>query len=109
MSAVVVYRRLGLAVNVMLFKPMHPDAVRKALEGQENVLAAAVQAHESYFKSLSCPSCGGDCMAFVDPSRLFREGSPIPNYLARCKTCGSEFEPYTKIVLTVPNPSKVTF
>lgn len=93
----------------MIFKPMKQDELRKVLEDQKNVLKPAVEAHEEYFKRLSCPSCGGECMPFVDPSRLFREGALLPNYLARCKSCGVEFEPYTKVQVTMPNPGKVTF
>ena len=91
----------------MLFKPMKSEEVLEALKGQENVITPELKAHEEYFRHLSCPSCGSECMPFVDPSRLFRSGAVLPNYLARCKACGIEFEPYTKIQVTVAHPNKV--
>ncbi len=88
----------------MIFKPMDPAEVRKALAGHKDVLSSAAQATDDYFARLSCPSCGGECMKFVDPRNLFKEGGLLPNYLARCKLCSVEFEPYTKIQVTLPKP-----
>ncbi len=88
----------------MIFKTMSPDDARKALEGQEDILTPAVREVDEYFKRLSCPACGSECMKFVDGRRLFREGALLPNYLARCKTCEVEFEPYTKIQISKPSP-----
>jgi DNA-directed RNA polymerase subunit RPC12/RpoP len=94
----------------MIFKPMKREEVLKLLEGQEDVLTPAIRAHEEYFKKLLCPYCSGDrCMPFVDPRRPFREGDLLPNYLARCTTCGTEFEPYTKLQISLPHPEKVSF
>ncbi len=93
----------------MIFKPMNPEDIRKALQGHEDVLTPALTETDGYFKRLSCPSCGGECMKFVDPHRLFRDGALLPNFLARCKACGVEFEPYTKIQVSMSHPSKVTF
>lgn len=86
----------------MLLKTMNPDEVRKALAGQEDILTPAAQTTDTYFKKLSCPSCGGECMKFVDPSRLFKDGAVLPNYMARCKVCETEFEPYTMIQVKGP-------
>jgi hypothetical protein len=93
----------------MIFKPMNPDDVRKALEGHQDVLTPAMEAVDNYFHNLSCPACGGECMRFVDPSGLYKEGALLPTFLARCKACGIEFEPYTKIQVSGPRPNKVTF
>lgn len=76
--------------------------VLKALEGHENALGPAVKAHEEYFAKLHCYECGGPVLAFVNPQKLFREDAVLPNFLARCRTCGLEFEPYTKIQVNVP-------
>lgn len=91
------------------FKVMDQEAARKALEGHPNVLKSAVEEHQKKFKSLKCPACGGSCMPFVDATRPFVEGEILPNYLARCTSCGVEFDPHTGIQLTIPKPSKVTF
>jgi hypothetical protein len=93
----------------MIFKPMPPEEVRKALAGHTDALTPAINETDAFFKALSCPSCGGECMKFVDPHRLWREGAILPNFLARCKACGVEFEPYTGIQVTIAHPNKVTF
>jgi hypothetical protein len=89
----------------MVFQEMKPEDVRKALEGHVNVLRPAMEEHEKYFKRLSCYRCGGDVMAFVNPSQLFRPDAVLPNFLARCKVCGCEFSPYTGIEVKGPDRS----
>ena len=91
----------------LVIVPMDQEEAKKAIEGHENVLEKAYKAHREYFERLSCYRCGGKIQEFVDSSRLFRENSPLPNYLARCMTCGCEFEPYTGIEVTLPRPSKM--
>ena len=86
----------------MVFKAMKPEEVRKLLEGQENILGRAVQENTEYFKRLSCPRCGGPVQPFVDPGSLFRNGELLPNYLARCLDCACEFEPHTRIEVSIP-------
>lgn len=86
----------------MIFKTLPQDVVRKALEGQQNILAPAVEENARYFKRLSCPSCGGEVMPVVNPLQPFKADSVLPNYLAKCKTCEVEFEPYTGIQISLP-------
>lgn len=89
----------------MIFKTMKQEEVRRALEGHEDILKPAFEANERFFRSLSCPECGGNVIAVVNTKALFREGSIVPNCLARCKVCETEFEPHTGIQVTLPNPS----
>ena len=86
----------------MIFKPMKREDVLKAIEGQKDILGPAVKDHESFFKRLSCPSCGGDVMPTLNTRQLYREGHLLPNYLGKCKACEAEFEPYTGIIVTLP-------
>lgn len=87
----------------MVFQEMKPEAIRKALEGHVDVIKPALDAHLSYFSRLSCYRCGGDVMPVVNPKQLFKTNSVLPNYLAKCKTCGCEFEPYTRIEVKGPD------
>jgi len=87
----------------MVFQEMDPALARKAIEGHVNILRPAIEEHEKYFKNLSCYRCGGDVYAMVNPRQLFRPGAILPNYLAKCRTCGCEFEPYTKIEVKGPD------
>ena len=84
----------------MIFKTMKPEDIRKTLEGHENIIDPAVKELESFFKRLSCPKCGGEVMAIVNARKPFKQNEILPNYLAKCKTCECEFEPYTGIQLT---------
>lgn len=83
---------------------MRQKDVLKALEGQENVIAPAVEANERFFKRVSCPGCGSEVIPIVNEKQLFREGSILPNFLARCRTCQLEFEPYTGIIVKRATP-----
>ncbi len=85
----------------MLFKPMKPEDVRKALEGQTDILGPAAKQSEDFFKRLTCPTCGSDVMPIVNAKKPFRDGEVLPNYLGKCKKCGVEFEPTTGIQVTM--------
>jgi hypothetical protein len=87
----------------MVFQEMKLEDVKKALAGHADVIKPALEAHQQYFSNLSCYRCGGDIYAFVNPKQLFKKNSVLPNYLAKCKTCGCEFEPYTQIEVKGPD------
>lgn len=81
-----------------MLQPMDQEEALKALEGHENILGPAYEAHRAYFQKLNCHRCGGRVQEFVDPKYgLFREGDTLPHFMARCSHCGLEFEPYTRI------------
>ncbi len=86
----------------MIFKPMKQEDVRRALKGHQDILKSAYEQNEKFFKALSCPSCGGEVMAVINARTPFKEGSLLPNYLAKCKACSVEFEPYTGLIVTLP-------
>lgn len=87
----------------MLFKPMKPEDVRKLLEGHENIVDKAEKESVAFFRMLSCPSCGGEVQRIVNARKPFKEGEILPNFLGKCKLCGVEFEPYTKIQVSMPS------
>ena len=86
----------------MIFKEMDPDEVRKALEGQKNILTPEVEAHKKFFESFECTYCRGHIHEIVDPKRLFTAEGILPKFLAECSDCGAQFEPYTCIELRGP-------
>lgn len=83
-----------------MFRPMKKEDVLKALEGHENILKKATEENEAFFGRLSCPECRGAVMPIVNTKQLYREGGILPNYLAKCRACTLEFEPYTGIIVT---------
>lgn len=99
-----VYRWAEEPVNdSMLFKTMKLEETLRLLAGQENIIAPAFEEQQRYFKTLSCHRCGSPVRAAINSRQLFRPGDPLPNTLAQCTACGCEFEPYTKIEVTLPN------
>jgi RNase P subunit RPR2 len=87
----------------MLLKTMPREVVLKALEGHENILEKAAEEQRQFFKRLACPECGGEVMAIVNAKQIFKKDSLLPNCLAKCRACGVEFEPYTRIQVTLPD------
>lgn len=87
----------------MVFQEMKPEDVRRALEGHTDIIRPALEAHQKYFLNLSCYRCGSDVYAIINSKKLFKENNVLPNYLAKCKTCGCEFEPYTMIEVKGPD------
>lgn len=87
----------------MIFKPMKREDVRKALEGHTDILKAAAEENERFFKRLSCPACHGEVMPIINRQQPFKANDPLPNCLGKCKACGVEFEPYTGIQITMPD------
>ena len=94
----------------MIFKTLPASVIRQALEGHEDIITPKVKEHEEFFRRLRCPSCGGEVMAVIHPvmnretgqRSPFRSGNVIPNYLAKCRACNVEFEPYTGIQVSPP-------
>lgn len=86
----------------MIFKPMKKKDILKALEGHQDILTEAKKKHDEYFHKISCVSCGGEVYQMVNPKKPFKDNEVLPNYLAKCKTCGCEFEPYTGIQVSLP-------
>lgn len=82
---------------------MKREDVIKALEGHSDVLSEAKKKMDEFFKRVSCVSCGGEVMPFINAKKPFRDGEIVPNYLARCKVCNCEFEPITGIQISSPN------
>jgi len=88
------------------FHELDPDAVRKLLEGHENVIKPAVERELSFFRSIPCPACQGtETEARINPKRPFVKGSILPNKLLHCLHCGAEFEPDTKLISKPPTIS----
>lgn len=86
----------------MIFKEMNPDDVWRLISAHPNVISEEVKKSEMYFSNLSCPYCGGGCHPVVNSEKLFDDGSILPNFIAECNDCESQFTPYTKIEVRGP-------
>lgn len=85
------------------FKEMDPEDIRKALEGQVDVLASEIKKEEAFFRNSTCPVCGGgEFSMHVNSAKPFTEGALLPNKILKCMRCSVEFEPYSRLVTSVP-------
>lgn len=91
------------------FEPLHPDVIRKLLEGQEDVLSPLAEKENVLFKNSRCPGCGAyEHERSVDARRPFTPGSPLANKILRCLSCRAEFDPTTGQVLRAGEPDSLS-
>lgn len=82
-----------------IFKELDPEVVRKALEGEVDILTPMVKKEEAFFRNQVCPVCDSTSSeAFLNASNPFTAGSPLPNKRLRCLDCKTEFDPYSRLV-----------
>ena len=89
----------------MIFKTMKLEDRQRLVEGHEDLLSEEKRREDRYFSDLSCIRCGEKVFAVLNAKRPFKEGRLLPNTLAKCGSCETEFEPYTKIEVTPPRVS----
>ncbi len=86
------------------FREMDPDIVHKLLEGQENVIAPEIEKEKAFLNSVPCPMCHQfRCEPRVNAKTPFVRGQLLSNKLLECLSCGTEFEPHSRIILKAPN------
>lgn len=92
----------------MIFKELPREDLLKLLEGQENILGKEVSRLQTDAERCLCPFCSAaKPILFVDAKRPYKDGSALPNFLARCRACGAEFALFSGLALTVPRPGTV--
>jgi hypothetical protein len=85
------------------FKPLKESEIRKLLKGHQDVLTPMAIKEEAFFRASRCPACGsGGCVPFVEASRPFVPGNPLPNRFLQCPSCQVEFNPYTGLITRAP-------
>lgn len=87
----------------MIFKPMKPEDIKRLIEGHKDIITPAVAEVRNFIRKLSCPSCGGDVIEVVNSRTPFKEGNIVPNFLGECTLCKVQFEPYTRIQISMPH------
>lgn len=99
----------------MWFKEMDPEMVRQLISDEPDVITQAAKVEQDLFDHLQCPVCGGEGTdKIVKPPKFSGEGGlvvacftpekPLPTGTARCRTCNSEFDPYTRVIIKVGEP-----
>lgn len=92
----------------MEFKPLPAELIQDLLNQKDengrplhqDILTAEATKEETFFRHARCPKCReADTEAFVDPKRPFLSGSILPNRHLRCIRCGTEFDPYSGLIL----------
>jgi len=83
----------------MKYNEMDPDIVKELLKDQVDVLTPLVKKEEIFLYNQPCIECGErDIELFINPTKPFSQGSPLPNRLVRCLTCQTEFDPNSGII-----------
>lgn len=79
------------------------ERIQELLEGAEDVLTPMAKKEEAMLKRVPCQNCGSKTTS-VEPNTKnpFSVGSPLANKLIRCLTCGTTFDPFSKIFLSPP-------
>jgi hypothetical protein len=105
------YRRLPyIAKELMNFQEIDQEAIRAIIEEtdangvriHQDLLAPLAEKEAAFFRNSSCSSCRGHNLeAFIDCSRPFAPGNPLPNRHLRCLDCRAEFDPYSGFILKV--------
>jgi hypothetical protein len=91
----------------MDLKTLDPRITLKLLEGREDVITPLAQEREQFYKSKSCPRCGGNANTKTgDFHRLFVDGEALPRYQLRCDNCACLFDPFSGIVIEMGNLGK---
>ena len=86
----------------MKFKTMDVPKLLEIIQNEPDIITPELEAHQKYFDKLICHRCGAGVIPIVNERKLFSENALLPNYLARCKDCACEFEPYTRIEIALP-------
>jgi hypothetical protein len=94
-----------------MFKPMDPTLLCQLVQDQPDVLAEAIKADDAFYHNLSCPVCSsqGASKRFEAPKVLETEDGTVmlrtpfgngmlPTGYAKCDSCGTEFDPYTRVI-----------
>jgi hypothetical protein len=89
------------------FKEMSQQQIQEILnatneKGEKlypDVLTPLADKEEALFKESSCPKCDASAtVPVIDARRPFTPRSPLPRRLLRCAVCGTEFDPYTRLI-----------
>ena len=90
-----------------VLKLLDPRITLKLLEGHRDTITRAAAEREQFYKSQTCPQCGGN--AFTKRSELrilFSPDDPLPRYLLECQNCGGIFDPHSGLIITMGNLGK---
>ncbi len=88
------------------FKELDPEVIRKALEGEADILTPALKKEEAFFRNYPCPRCdSASHETFVNARTPFTAGALLSNKLLRCLECRTEFDPGTGLITRVTTES----
>ena len=89
------------------FKEMDQEEIRAILDAKDehgellyrDILTPLATHDAELFARASCPKCGSRTVAAtIDTRRPFTPASPLPNRLARCVVCQTEFDPRSGLI-----------
>lgn len=106
----------------MTFKPLDPELARSLLKGHEDVITPATKVENELYELVHCPVCGeqGADRTMLPPKVVMGENgpvmirtpfsntTPIVKTHAKCRTCGTEYDAYTRVIIAEPSEPVIT-
>ena len=90
-----------------VLKLLDPRVTLKLLEGHKDTITEAAREREQFYKTRSCPQCGGNhFVKKADLRIMFTQDDPLPRYLLDCQNCGGIFDPHSGLIITTGNLGK---
>jgi hypothetical protein len=84
-------------------KLMTEEELLKYIDNQPNLIDDEVKKRDEFFKKLNCLRCSNTkVIPILYISKLFSKTNVLPNYLAKCLACNTEWEPLTGIEIKIP-------
>lgn len=90
-----------------VFQEMDPELALRAIEGYQDELAKEREEQLRFYRSFSCPRCKCSLDEEIDAKTAFSGDTLIPKALLKCANCGFRIEPYTNLIVSSGDASKI--
>jgi len=71
------------------------------IKDDDVVIFQSARDMKEFFETVECPECSSSATPITNPRQPFKTGQISPNFLAKCTSCGCEFDPHTRVIVQV--------
>jgi hypothetical protein len=90
------------------FTPLDPELHLKLIEGYQDELEPVTRKLEAFYRTIgSCRRCGHPLAKRYDQRTAFSSEDVVPHALLTCDNCGFTVDPFTNVVLSSGDASKI--
>ena len=90
-----------------VFQEMDPELVLRAIEGYQDELTPERTKQVEFYRGFSCPRCRCSLDEEINAKTAFTGDGLIPKALLRCANCNYRIEPYSNVVVSYGDASKI--